>query len=904
YHFSNSPDIANILYTSPGKEVSRLIVARLASLGDSAVGLRRVLLERDAHLERLLPTSYTTYAPVIGSSPEGQKVPKLPKNLRDPQHVPFHNKLGPSSIWAGKRVEEMGDPQDQPDRRAAIEPPPSLQETLAAPLNADVYPYLTKEKASIVQQYVENSAEAGAFSSEGIVANSLALSSVSTGSPKPPAARPVGRRRQPAPAKRAVTAAASQNTSSHSAPAEEVEASLNASGERRRVAAPSRAGVPSDAAYVDKDQNPQIDTSRSPEVEDPFAYLVDLVRGVSNHHRLSGQLPSVSTTYTPASQSHPSDRGYTSHGSANGRTTDSQAYQIERSPLVDVFDSPPASLAGSASNNPSLVPLTPTATNLTTSFNGAQLRLSDQQYQLLQAAEGERYTSGAEPQVLEPEKRVFHRTMGQKARNKHHNNKPAGKTRSERLAEIHGPNAEVVTAPINQSESASSKHKKSQISAIKAEIDYKVQDFADSMLPILESFESFPGSLSFEIQIGCILIEDVVSSIADILIQPKTWNATFRPKHHLVQPRTVFTNLLTSSGADIDYILNLKDERKKNDKKPLFDLTPLATLEWYEFHCQTKNNEIIVISISANGDTFVSRPEALLGSVNIHCPNRVWDAAGVIKGSIEFKRGEDETTDNAIYNFLEKIYIPEGDTVCIYTRMPDGSILRITKAFAKRQSKHRCFTQSFDISTPADDEFEQDVIQLQITEIQSLIIGEFGQDRDFIRLRAKPYEAMVKEQRVWHEVSIVSPIVYDALRSNRGVELGEKNTWSAQAFLGLDTTESAAPSNIDYSPRNTATVGGGIIRDMFRIASTLVDKIDSVGLDSDGIGPYILEEQLQAGGRIIGSMSQLSASASMDPALQMLAATRSSYTYGAGTVNGMDSVSVMGGIGGEDEEFW
>ncbi|KAI5301553.1 hypothetical protein KEM55_001650 [Ascosphaera atra] len=289
------------------------------------------------------------------------------------------------------------------------------------------------------------------------------------------------------------------------------------------------------------------------------------------------------------------------------------------------------------------------------------------------------------------------------------------------------------------------------------------------MIPVLDSFRSFPGALRLEIQLGCILIEDVPTNAVGSLIQPKTWNEHFRPNHALVTPRTLFTNVLTSSGADIDYILSLKGEKRNAEKSPLFLGEPLGRLVWYEFHCKTKNNDTIIINIAENADAFVSRPQETLGSVNIHCPSNVWDAAAVVKGRFEYKRGVDLDVDRAIADFMEKLFIPEGENVCIYTRMPDGSVLHVEKAFMKRETKHKCSSSILgDVEGQSEANAETDdqgMVLLQITEVQSLVIGEFGHDRGYLRLRAKPYDSMVREQRLWYEVAVVSTVAEDALNT-------------------------------------------------------------------------------------------------------------------------------------------
>ncbi|KAI5292363.1 hypothetical protein KEM52_006418 [Ascosphaera acerosa] len=898
-----------MLYSAPGKESSRLTVARMASLGDAAIGLRRVLVDKDSDMDKLLPMASTTYAPIITTGPDGTKMLAIPKNLRDPRRAPSRKDTGPSSIWAGRKISELGDPQDQPGKHAAIGAPPTTQ-ALAVPLKGEVHPYLTKEKASIVQRYVDNSAEAGAFSSEGIDANAVALTQGLTGPPQP-IMPTTGRRRQPAPARRALPApaapaaptatppdvtkptatlpATTDDANHGSAPAPTVappitpareEASSPAVGRRRQVAIPASAANASKIAQADV-ATCQTAEAGNKTATDPFAHILDLF----NHNPLSPHVPRTPSTATQASTVHASTTAQ--QGPSTAKTGQAGAAPE----LLDLLEDSPAMATDLNCSTPALVPQKAGAPSQASAGSQRPQSASDQQHEQEPRSQG--------PRVTQPEKPVLHRTMGQKAKNK--GQKSSAKSRAERLNEILGP-VQSVTAPTRQPEPETSRVKKAQQQAARSEMAARVEEFAKCVLPLLESCEAFPGALSLELQVGRILIGDMPSMVTEDGITPKAWTETFRPRHLMLQPCTSFTGLVTQSGADVDYILNLVEARGGGEKMPLFDASPLAMLEWYEIHCLTKNNETIVINVSSNGDTFVTRPKVTMASVNIHCPNRVWDAAATIKGSLEYKRGVDATVDNAISDFLDRIYVPEGDTVCIYTRMPDGSIFQVTEAYAKRQSKHRCHPLPFDIAEHQDADDEG--IQLQITEVQSLLWAEFEQDRDSIRLRALPYEAMVREQRVWHEISIVSPAVSDALMSNCNVDVGEKGTWCAQALVGTNEAKASAAAAADRPTHAAATTGAGAVTDMFRVAVGLVDRIDPVGQLTDGIGPYMVEEQLQASGPALPTLSQVSASASVNPALRLMASMRISNTHGTNTVQADDSVSVMGGPVVTEEDFW
>ncbi|EEP76721.1 predicted protein [Uncinocarpus reesii 1704] len=392
--------------------------------------------------------------------------------------------------------------------------------------------------------------------------------------------------------------------------------------------------------------------------------------------------------------------------------------------------------------------------------------------------------------------------------------------------------------------SGPSKWKREQQAESKTSETNRIKDLYNTLDPILAAVQRFTGILSLEIQFGMVLIHSVPKMYADKAIDVKTWERLFRPQHGIRGPGTRFMNLLTASGADVDYILSLKDDARHRE---LFAGSPSTRHITYEFHCQTKNNQLIVVNVNDSGETIVTRPEAVLGSVNVHFPHQIWDMRVAIKGAQEYSPGIDKEIDIAVEGLISNLYIcPNRAKVLLYTRLDNSDVLRITKVLMRRSTRHRCFE---DVDVPKSvpepprgrDTFTPDKTStagsehglfLQITEVQNLLLGQMATNKALIRARALSPEEMVDNSRLWYEVSIVSPAIEKILESNRNLSVGARTwNWEPHDLLGVDasiTTEHAAEAK--------RRVGADGLPNMYRIASRLTAKIDGVGWANPGPG--------------------------------------------------------------------
>ncbi|EQL32412.1 hypothetical protein BDFG_05424 [Blastomyces dermatitidis ATCC 26199] len=491
---------------------------------------------------------------------------------------------------------------------------------------------------------------------------------------------------------------------------------------------------------------------------------------------------------------------------------------------------------------------------------------------------------GNAPRIREPEPRVFHRIMGQKAGK----NARTGEDRKdkaenrENFADV--PSAPSILSRTSTSCSSSFSRKSIQLSGWKkaqqAKEDEKrgvaLNEFLRHVSLILNGVRCFPGTVSFEIQLGLVLASrSLIEQSKEVPLDLKAWNSLFQPKNNLPKPSTIFTNMLTTSGADVDYILDLPDSQDGSTCQ-MFSEEVVSRRVWYEFHCTTKNDETLVVTVDESGTAAVNRPESVLGAVNVHCAAQTWDMRGVVKGAVEYIRG-DEEIDQAIQNLIGKMYIEPGlSEIVIFTRIPEGGQLNITKVLMKRSTRHRFHrhkTGPLQVSTARksgihdrihsllNDQgsgsagsangnttpFGNEETFLQITEVQNLFLGYSGDDMMAVRARAKSADKMVDDHRLWYEISVMNPTIEEILHSNKYLEFGDTVTsWSVfkpppakngkrstNAITAAKTSEtSIANSKLPEQP--TSEISSKDVSEMFHAANKIVQKIDDVGRDNYG----------------------------------------------------------------------
>ncbi|WEW58407.1 hypothetical protein PRK78_003875 [Emydomyces testavorans] len=448
--------------------------------------------------------------------------------------------------------------------------------------------------------------------------------------------------------------------------------------------------------------------------------------------------------------------------------------------------------------------------------------------------------------ISEVETRVFCKTMRQQTASTNKRSSKAGQKAKKRaaIAEAWGTPVPSNASNTRVNVSEPSKWKKLQLAELKASEDNRIRDLYSALDPILGAVQCFKGNISLELQFGLILVHNVPKVYTDRAIDVKAWDKLFRPQHGLRGPSTRFMNILTSSGADIDYILTLKNNVENYS---LFSENPSTRHITYEFHCQAKGNRSIVVSVDESGMTTVTRPETVLGAVNIHFPERIWDMRVTVKGSQEYSPGIDKEIDGAVEDLIYNLYVCPNEASCsLYFRLGPLDILHITKVLVRRSTRHGYLEHDHALKTHAgirsrernevnllsdnmvNPPLSNQDLYLQVTEVQNLLFGQISTDKSFIRARALSPEEMVENSRLWYEVSIVSPAVEKVFESNKNLPVGGCATdWQPLDLLGADADLMGQNSVLTTEAKDRVGFGG--LGQMYRVASQIITQIDGVG---------------------------------------------------------------------------
>ncbi|CAG8909865.1 unnamed protein product [Penicillium egyptiacum] len=354
--------------------------------------------------------------------------------------------------------------------------------------------------------------------------------------------------------------------------------------------------------------------------------------------------------------------------------------------------------------------------------------------------------------------------------------------------------------------------------AVKSSREKHIHDLTETLSrflqPVLDSVRSFPGALSLEIQFGLMFMPSLPASTKEREMSYREVHQLFFSKHNLTPPPISFFQRLTSSPADIDYLIDLEVNQSR-----LFDQKYSHRGVKYEFWCRVGSNRTIVVSVNEYGDAMIRYPEVSLGTVHLSFPSQVWDAAARVQGFIEYNTGVDPELEEAARMMAKSIRIePNNKHLRMLVRLPSASKMRIEKVFMERWSRHPYLLQK-----------SKDLF-LQISETQELLATPSVLDPGITVLQNAPLEKMVKDGKQWWQASIVSSKVDDIMKSNSFLQPGDRNeSWCATDLLGADIMN-VVPS-IENQELSTlgAEVGHSGIRAMFQLAKTVVEKIDAVG---------------------------------------------------------------------------
>ncbi|KAL4916664.1 hypothetical protein BDW62DRAFT_218628 [Aspergillus aurantiobrunneus] len=468
--------------------------------------------------------------------------------------------------------------------------------------------------------------------------------------------------------------------------------------------------------------------------------------------------------------------------------------------------------------------------------------------------------SEMEQSVHETKSRQYHRTMNQRA------GKPGQKTRSKAalLAKkqatledawsmpkqkkpLETPQRQKISAeseapPVTETEVRGQKAKPQNRQ--EAAIDEDTRRLFAAIKPTLEAAEAFPGFVTFEIQFGLVFIPLLPKTCNDnVVMSPNEWSKIFQPRTGMTAPTTKFINRLTVCGSEVDHIVDLRTS-KAEGKTRIFEQEYSDYNITYEFHCRTKADEPLIIAIDEQGGYTIQSPKSVLGAVNMHFPQKIWDTRAVIGSAAQYQPDSHPELGEVAKYLADHLWIPAEKNIRIHTSLPKGTKMAIEKVFMKRWTRHRYIRPDEALGRDSQASESQNIF-LQVMEVQDLFIGIITQgssDNQHIRARCTKTEEMIQRGKIWYELSLVSPAIETILKTNVNLEVGERTEdWRSTDLLGnIAAFFTGQPPNSPGSPV-AAAIGAGGIAELLHVAKAVVDKMDGVGACNRGpMGPDTL----------------------------------------------------------------
>ncbi|RMD41604.1 hypothetical protein DV735_g3551, partial [Chaetothyriales sp. CBS 134920] len=325
-----------------------------------------------------------------------------------------------------------------------------------------------------------------------------------------------------------------------------------------------------------------------------------------------------------------------------------------------------------------------------------------------------------------------------------------------------------------------------------------------------EASRAFNGLLRFEVQLGQAMLTPGCDEIyRDKVIVARNWDKILGTPHPN-GPMTVFSNMLTSNGTDVDRVLEAKFKGSK-----MWEQSTLSEIKvTYEFHCQSKQGQDFWLVVNEDGSYSVRNERATIGMVAMHYPVRVWDAAAVLKGQ-EVWEHPPRPIAEGIEELIKSIYILPGRRQLAMTfRQPKNLEITVRKVLLRRISMHQSGIDSCEH------------VFLQVSEVKTLATKIHPNDRRLWQAFEKEHVEMVEDNSVYYELSIVDSIINNGFEANKTLEVGELTPASVTG-ANLLTDES--------------------IGKLTELAMLMLGKMDWVGAENAGTqARWMIEKQQQA----------------------------------------------------------
>lgn len=281
-----------------------------------------------------------------------------------------------------------------------------------------------------------------------------------------------------------------------------------------------------------------------------------------------------------------------------------------------------------------------------------------------------------------------------------------------------------------------------------------------------------PSQSTFELQIGQIFTRG--SSVSRRFqcsrsrpsepLAPEEWEEVFDSRSGEGKAITIFSQNITSTWEDADYISNLPNPSRKH----MFDSQPSSDTSAYRLICRNEKTGIqAVVEVLNDGRPAQVHPAAQeIGAINIHFPKQVWDA----KISVSDTSTLDHDALSPFRAIADNLWIGAVDTTkpnveSLYSKRPDPCV-SIVSAELRREIVYQARGTEKDVS-------------LHLTRVEGLEIVELA--GGFCAFLVGE-EASGQSRTLW-EAKLLSAEITKLFNEHSGSEIRGVSYWFASPSL-------------------------------------------------------------------------------------------------------------------------
>ena len=299
--------------------------------------------------------------------------------------------------------------------------------------------------------------------------------------------------------------------------------------------------------------------------------------------------------------------------------------------------------------------------------------------------------------------------------------------------------------------------------------------FRSGVYRSLDAARLFRGSIEVEIQFGMVIVDTYwPEQLKELKLEQFAHNMADRKD--FTDLHSVFTNVLTTSPDDVDYMITsiYSDDDPKNIK-------PFKIDSLLELTCEASDKSEVRIIVDMQSPepgsgvqiSYAKGHDCLLGAVYVHAPNQTWDARCIVTGHRRFVALDEVSGAKSLHDRLYAAIEPRQNGQIPQLQGRDGDGLNVQAARIITVLKYSCGSNK--------------PYYIEVRRVHDLLLRrpetQDVKNRGVFRADCLSDETMTSEQRLWYEFSLKLSIHGGTFKENEKMSIGSEAGWKAHEVV-------------------------------------------------------------------------------------------------------------------------